>query len=109
MKRSNNQGFTLTELMVVVVIIGVLVAVAVPATHAARNKAENNACIQNQHIIHTEVVRYYSDHGAYPADVQELVDHGYLQTMPHCKGEEYEDIDDDGFTKCPDDSHIAPQ
>jgi len=104
MKINSNRGFTLTELMIVVLIMGILVAVAIPATNAARSKAENNACIQNQQIIHTEAVRFYADHGRYPTDVQELVDGGYLQSMPHCKGALYGEVLD-GFVQCPDNSH----
>ncbi|NLO41216.1 MAG: prepilin-type N-terminal cleavage/methylation domain-containing protein [Ruminiclostridium sp.] len=107
MERKRNHGFTLTELMIVVVVIGVLVAVAVPVTHAARKKAENNACVQNQHIIHTEAVRYFADHGVHPDDTQELVDHDYLQTMPLCMGKKYGQIVD-GFVTCPDGLHTEP-
>jgi prepilin-type N-terminal cleavage/methylation domain-containing protein len=108
MNLKEKKGFTLTELMIVVVIIGVLTAVAVPVTLAVREKAENNACLQNQHIIHTEAVQYLADHGVYPDNVKQLVDEGYLQTMPHCKGNKYEDIEA-GFAKCPyDPPHTEP-
>lgn len=100
MGKKQNHGFTLAELMIVVVIIGVLTAVAVPVTLAARQKAINNACVQNQHIIHTEAVRYLADHGVYPDNAQELVDSDYLQTMPLCMGKEYGQIVD-GFVTCP--------
>lgn len=48
MKRS---GFTLVEIMIVVAIIGLLAAIAIPSFIKARNTSQQNACINNLRMI----------------------------------------------------------
>ena len=42
-----NTGFTLVEIMIVVAIIGLLAAIAIPSFVKARNTSQTNACINN--------------------------------------------------------------
>ena len=44
---SRKTGFTLVEIMIVVAIIGLLAAIAIPNFVRARNTAQTNACINN--------------------------------------------------------------
>jgi len=62
MQRTNNQkGFTLVELMVVVVIIGILIAIAVPIYKNIQTNAEVNACKANQRSIEGAYQVYKAD------------------------------------------------
>ena len=47
MFRKNNKGFTLVEIMIVVAIIGILIAIAVPGFVRARTQSRTRACQEN--------------------------------------------------------------
>lgn len=60
MKKVNNsrRGFTLIELMIVIAIIGVLAAIAIPNFNRARKNAKSKACMANMRTIESAVEMY---------------------------------------------------
>jgi prepilin-type N-terminal cleavage/methylation domain-containing protein len=54
----NTKGFTLVEIMIVVAIIGLLAAIAVPNFVQARNQARKNTCINNLRLIDASKEQY---------------------------------------------------
>jgi type IV pilus assembly protein PilA len=67
------QGFTLIELMVVVLIIGVLLAISVPIFAEARNRARDRAAQANLRNALTAEKAYFTDRQAYTQTAAELL------------------------------------
>ncbi len=60
------RGFTLVELLVVISIIGMLVALLLPAVQAAREAGRRTACINNQKNIGLALIGYEAAHRLFP-------------------------------------------
>ncbi|MHB8512536.1 MAG: type II secretion system protein [Actinomycetota bacterium] len=65
LQRSEESGFTLIELMVVVLIIAILIAIAIPTFLGARQRAQNRALQSNLRNAFTAEKTYYTDNQAY--------------------------------------------
>jgi general secretion pathway protein G len=81
-KRSTESGFTLIELMVVMLIIGVLMAIAVPSYIGAIKAAKESVLKEDLHVIRNAIDSYTMDKQKAPQSLQDLVDAGYLKTIP---------------------------
>jgi type IV pilus assembly protein PilA len=59
----SNKGFTLVEIMIVVVIIGLLAAMAIPAFQKVRHDAIKKTLINDARIVSNAAQQYYMDKG----------------------------------------------
>jgi len=66
MMHNNRGGFTLVELLVVVVVIGMLTAILVPAVNSARETGRQARCMNNIKEFATAMINYTTTTGHYP-------------------------------------------
>ena len=89
-RTSRKSGFTLVEIMIVVAIIGLLAAIAIPNFVRARTSAQANACINNLRQIDGAKQQYALENKAAatytPAltDIQPYMGRGTNGTAPLC-------------------------
>ena len=81
-RSSRDAGFTLLELLVVMTIIGILAAIAVPALRESPQRAREAALREDLFSVRSVIDSYHGDKGYYPADLQTLVTDGYLRKIP---------------------------
>ena len=90
-KGARASGFTLIELMIVVAIIGILAAIAIPKFANLIRKSGEGASKGNLGSVRSALSIYYGDmEGQYPSDLASLTVGGkYLATVPLAKAPNY--------------------
>ncbi len=79
---SARSGFTLLEMMLVVVIMGVLATVAVVAVGGRGTEAKRGASRSSLTTVQSSIEQFHLEKNRYPSSLQELVEMKYLQKYP---------------------------
>lgn len=80
--RRSEQGFTLLELMIVMVVIGVLAAFAIPSYVSSVRNAKEAVLREDLHTMRAAIDAYTVDKAKAPQSLDDLVQAGYLKEMP---------------------------
>ena len=91
MKINNkNAGFTLVEIMIVVVIIGLLAAMAIPAFQKVRTSSQDKAVLNNARQLSAGADQYYLENGVSTVTLSDLLGPtSYVKTLNTVANETY--------------------
>jgi general secretion pathway protein G len=75
-------GFTLMELMIVMMIIGILATLAIPSFKAAIKSAQEAVLKEDLRVMRSAIDSYTMDKQKAPQSLDDLVQEGYLKVIP---------------------------
>lgn len=81
-KKRQESGFTLMELMIVMMIIGVLTTLAIPSFVSAVRSAKEAVLKEDLHVMRAAIDSYTMDKQKAPQSLDDLVQEGYLKVIP---------------------------
>ena len=78
MENKQDKGFTLVELLIVIVILGILATVTVFAVRGITDQGEESACRADQKTMQVAIEAYIAQNGAVPAVTETLLSPNYM-------------------------------
>lgn len=76
----NEKGFTLVEMLVVLMIISVLIILIVPNLSNQTKEVNNKGCDALEAVVQAQVNSFYLENNKYPKDTSEMVKENYLKS-----------------------------
>lgn len=80
--RKKEAGFTLMELMIVMMIISILATLAIPSFIGAIRSAREAALKEDLHVMRAAIDSYTMDKQKAPQSLDDLIQNGYLRSIP---------------------------
>src|SRR5580692_12695939 len=97
--KNKNKGFTLVEIMIVVVIIGLLASMAIPAFQKVRTNSQDKAVLNNARQLSAASDQYYLEYGGSTVSQANLIGAtNYVKALNTVAGETYPTSFSQGIT-----------
>jgi general secretion pathway protein G len=77
-----DQGFTLIEMLIVIVVLGILAGITVFGVSTFKKDSEDAACKANVKTVGVAADAFKAKTGAYPTTIADLTGGGYLKSDP---------------------------
>jgi type IV pilus assembly protein PilA len=88
--KNKNKGFTLVEIMIVVVIIGLLASMAIPAFQKVRTNSQDKAVLNNARQLSAASDQYYLENGVSSVIISDLLGPtSYIKALNSVANESY--------------------
>ena len=81
-RKKSSRGFTLIELMIVMLVIAILLAIAVPNYTQSVTRAKESVLKQDLFTLRDLIQRYALDKEKWPQSLDDLKQAGYLKDIP---------------------------
>lgn len=105
----NQKGFTLVEMLVVLLIISVLILITVPNVTKHFKTVDDKGCEAYIKMVQGQVEAYKIAQLQYPTSFQDLIDSGYLPGVKSGDIAGSEGTPEDAVGKCPDGQQLKIQ
>ena len=76
------KAFTIIELMIVMAMISLLLTIALPRYFEGLQRSKEAVLKEDLHVMRDALDKYYSDKGAYPKLLEDLVANKYIRSIP---------------------------
>lgn len=80
--RNRARGFTLVEMLVVLLLVGLLASLVVPVVTGSIDRASESTLKEDLFVMRKAIDAYYADKQVYPETLAELVQQRYLRAIP---------------------------
>jgi len=80
----SKRAFTLVEVILVVVIVGILAAIVIPRITYTKVEAQKQACNANVSALNAQIELYHVKEEDWPASLTTLVTDDYIDAVPVC-------------------------